>query len=267
MSLGIVVKSPAGIVLAADSRITIQARNSLTGETFAASYDNATKIVRLGEGSTVAALSFGQAVIPGTMRTPASYVPEFEAALERRSDARTSVSIFAEELSRFMAAQWEKEAPDDYEGSKITFYAAGYDPGEAYGRVFKFVIPDQPEPQEQNVDTFGASWGGQMGIVNRIYKGIEQALQDRIIEELQLSPEQTETLRTITGAQQLVVPIQAFALQDCVDLAVTLILTTIKMQDLSVTDRGVGGPIDVVAITRTDGAHPIQVKEVIADAN
>lgn len=265
MSLGIVIKSPAGIVLAADSRVTLQATNKDTGETFAAHYDNATKILRLQPDSSVAALSFGQAVIPGTVRTPASYVPELERALEKSPEARLSVSRFATELSSFMAAQWDKSAPDDHTGPAMTFYVAGYDPGEAYGRVFKLAVPDQPEPEEQHVDSFGASWGGQMEIVDRIYKGIEKALPDRIVTELELSVEQTGKLRTLLATQQLQIPIAAFALQDCVDLAVTLIRTTIKMQELAVTVRGVGGPIDVVSITRTDGAYAVQIKEVTAD--
>jgi hypothetical protein len=52
------------------------------------------------------------------------------------------------------------------------------------------------------------------------------------------------------------------ALQDCVDLAVTLIGTTVSIQRLAVEVRGVGGPVDVVTITRTEGLQPIQFKEV-----
>jgi hypothetical protein len=51
-------------------------------------------------------------------------------------------------------------------------------------------------------------------------------------------------------------------LQDCVELATFLIRTTIIAQGLSVDLRGVGGPIDVAIITRTEGLQYIQQKNV-----
>jgi hypothetical protein len=56
------------------------------------------------------------------------------------------------------------------------------------------------------------------------------------------------------------IPIQAMALQDCVDLAVLFIKTTILGQNLTVGIRGVGGPIDVAIITRREGFKFVQKK-------
>jgi hypothetical protein len=54
-------------------------------------------------------------------------------------------------------------------------------------------------------------------------------------------------------------------LQDCVDLCIFLVRTTIELQKWLVAVRGVGGAIDVATITRTDGFKAIQIKEVRGD--
>jgi hypothetical protein len=54
-------------------------------------------------------------------------------------------------------------------------------------------------------------------------------------------------------------------LQDCVSLVLSVMRGTVAMQQLAVTLRGVGGPIDLVTITRTDGLQAIQFKEVYGD--
>jgi len=55
------------------------------------------------------------------------------------------------------------------------------------------------------------------------------------------------------------------ALQDCVDLAIFFIRTTIIAQKLTIGLRGCGGPIDVATITRRDGFQYIQKKAVFGE--
>ena len=81
-----------------------------------------------------------------------------------------------------------------------------------------------------------------------------------------LNPVQAGQLQQVLNAEELPIPIGVMALQDCVNLAQTLIRTTIAMQQLSVALRGVGGPIDIVTITRTEGVRAVRFKEVSADA-
>jgi hypothetical protein len=104
-----------------------------------------------------------------------------------------------------------------------------------------------------------------MEIVDRIVRGYEAGLPDKIGNMLGLSNEQRGVLRSVMESGSLPIPIGVMALQDCVDLALTLIRTTIAMQQLSVTMRGVGGPVDVVTITRKEGLKLVQFKEVTVD--
>jgi hypothetical protein len=72
----------------------------------------------------------------------------------------------------------------------------------------------------------------------------------------------TDKLRAIIQSEAAQIPFALLPLQDCVDLAVTLMDATIRMQRVSVTLRGVGGPVDVITITRMDGVRVIRAKEV-----
>jgi hypothetical protein len=262
--LGIVIKSPAGIVLAADSRLTLMSTNNDTKETFPVHFDNATKLLRFGvPNNFVGAVTFGQAIVEGTGRTAESFLPEFEARVQ--SKGRIAIPEFAKELSEFYAEQWAPSAAN-YTGQPMVFIVGGYDEAAPYGRVFSFAIPQTPAPTELNVDDFGCTWGGQTSTVDRIYRGFDQGLPNRVGDALDLTPAQRSRLQEVLNPLQLSIPVPVMALQDCVDLAVTLIRTTIAMQQLTVELRGVGGPIDVVTITRTQGLQTVKFKEVRVDA-
>lgn len=263
MSLGIVVKGPSGIVLAADSRVTLTAQPA-AGAPFHVNLDNASKLLTFGQNPHhfVAAVTYGQAVIPAIERTAESFLPEFQATL---APQRVAVADFASSLSAFYMSQW----PDNgsYQGEPMLFQVAGFDAGQPYGRVFQFALPYAAAPTELHTAPpgFGASWGGQTEIVDRIYKGYQAGLVGRIAEAMALDPAQRAQLQQVLDGEQLSIPLGVMALQDCVNLAETLIRTTIAMQQLAVVLRGVGGPIDIVTITRTGGVQPIRLKEVAAN--
>ena len=67
MSLGIAFKGPEGIVLAADSRVTLMAQvqqpNLPTPMVLPASYDNATKLLRIKGQRYVGAVTYGAGAI------------------------------------------------------------------------------------------------------------------------------------------------------------------------------------------------------------
>ena len=61
---------------------------------------------------------------------------------------------------------------------------------------------------------------------------------------------------------QLQVPIQFMPLQDCINLAILFIRTTINTQELTVGLRGCGGEIDLAIITRNNPLRFIQQKQL-----
>jgi hypothetical protein len=80
MSLGIAFKGPEGIVLAADSRVSLTA-NAPGKPPITATFDNAIKLLQVKGQKYVGAVTYGLGAIgQQEPRTAHSFVPEFETA-------------------------------------------------------------------------------------------------------------------------------------------------------------------------------------------
>jgi len=258
MSLGLVIKGPEGLVLAAESRITLTAEDHETGEKLAVSYDSAQKVLNFFPAHThVGAVTYGVSGIG--QRSAYSYITEFESSLEKR---RLTVEEFASRLSDFYLRQWKLVVPADYKGPSMTFVVAGYNEGEPYGRVYLIEIPRAPSPIEHHANAFGMTWGGQREIVDRLLAGYDERAIGVLKNALSLNDDQVKISRDALKRFGMPLPIQFLPLQDCVDLAIFFIRTTIEAQRLTVGIRGVGGPIDVATVTRTDGFQWVQRKKL-----
>ena len=253
MSLVVAVKGTEGIVLAADSRVTLTSQAG-----FPSTFDNATKLLSLGEPHNwVGAVTCGIATIGG--RTHHSLIPEFEPTL---GEKRLSVHEYAVRLSAFFQDRWQASGQSNDIGN-AEFYVGGYDENKPYGAVYYFATPTYPTPIEHNAGKFGISWGGQRNIVDRIIHGYDPQLLPALQQFFSLPDEQVEAFRMRLASQiEYRTPYDVLALQDCVDLAAFLIRATITAQSVSTDLRGVGGPIDVATITRTDGFRWVQRKRV-----
>lgn len=262
MSLGIVIKGAEGLVLAAESRVTLQYQ---AGANLVPVYfDNATKLMSFSApNTTVGLVTYGQAVIG--QRTAASFMPEFEASLPRE---RLSIEAFATKTGEFFLKQWQSSMPtSNYQGPPMTFVVAGFDKGDIYGRVYVVEIPSAPEPKEANPGgEFGTTFGGQPETANRILSGYAAGLPNALTKDLKLEPDQVAVMRQTLARFQAVIPLPALGLQDCVNMAIFLIRTTIGVQGFTLDIRGVGGPIDIAVITRNKDLRFIQQKEVSGES-
>lgn len=262
MSLGIVIKGPEGLVLGAESRVTIAAETA-EGQSIPVTFDNATKVLAFGEDHTyIGVVTYGLAAIG--FRTAHSFVPEFEAELPQ---GRLKVRDFADRLGTFFMKQWKETMPPDYQGPNMVFIVAGFDEGEPYGRVFLVEIPRNATPNEKHGGPaeFGITWGGQRRFVDRLIRGYDHRLPDVVSSVLKLSPSQQQAMRDALEPMHMRIPFAALALQDCVDLAVFFLRTTINAQRLAVALRGSGGPIDVATITRSGALKFVQRKQIVGE--
>lgn len=265
MSLGIIIKAPEGIVLAAESRLTLTAEDIASHDKVQVSFDNATKLLAFQKDDKfrpVGVVTYGQAGIGA--RTAASFVPEFESDI---GDEELDTETIASRLANFYLKQWRAAMPAQYAGPSMTFVVGGYDRDAPYGRVFNIEIPNMPKPTEVNQGdaNFGITWGGQTEQLDRLIRGFDRRLPDSVAKALNLTPAKRKTLDAAIAAFQMPLPLQAMPLQDCVDLAVFFIRTTIAAQSLTVGVRGVGGPIDVATVTRSRGLEFIQRKRIRVD--
>ncbi len=265
MSLAITFKGSEGIVLAADSRVTLTAQHKdPSGKDWLvpATYDNATKLLKIAGQNHVAAVTYGVGTLGHPEpRTAHSLLPELEAALDPKK--RLSVEEFATKLSDFFMAQWQARVPAGANIGNMSFLVAGYDEKAAYGRIFEIQVPGAPKPVEKTVNDFGLMWGGQQEITSRILNGQDPPLMAVLKTKFNLDDAKVNALVTeINAASAAKIPYQFLPLQDCVDLSILLIRTTSQLMDYQTQVRGVGGAIDVATITRQEGFRHIQRKEI-----
>lgn len=269
MSLAVVIKGTEGIVLSADSRVSLEAKK-VNSPTLTINFDNATKLLSFSEpDSYVGAVTYGMAVIG--QRTAHSFIPEFEVSLRgegqrgKRTQRTSGLSVlgFSKKLSKFFVERWNETMPKDYKGPGMVFIVGGYDKGAAYGKVFLFEIPGAPNPMPRNSDTFGMTWGGQLEVASRIIHGYPPGTIDIIRQTLDLSDQDTKKLTiALTQHAEFPIPYDVLPLQDCIDLATFLIRSTIVAQSLAIGVRGVGGTIEVAVITRTGELKFVQKKQI-----
>jgi hypothetical protein len=267
MSLGIAFKGPEGIVLAADSRVTLTTEIQTNQEKrlLLSTFDNATKLLRIDKRKHIGVVTYGLGAIGlKEPRTAHSFLPELD---DRLLDTQQTVKEFAESLSDFFVEQWQETMPEDYSGPPITFLIGGYDDEKAiYGKIFQIDIPSNPNPNEWHSGaSFGPVWGGQLQYITRLIKGFDPNLLTIVQKHLGLTKEQIDDLTgLLQGELSSKIPYQFLPLQDCVDLSVFLIRTTMQFQTWQIDVRGVGGAIDVAIITRTKGFELVQHKTIVA---
>jgi hypothetical protein len=281
MSLGIVVKGSEGIVLAADSRLTVGAQIMVlqqkpntpapvqVPQQIFVNFDNAAKLLTFADPNKwIGAVTYGAAVIgtkPNDLRTAQSFIPEFEGTL---SKDRQTVRRLAEQLSVFFMERWtERGMPpaDKYSGQGMSFSVAGYDIGRPYGSVYTLSIPKMPNPIEQAVNDFGINIGGQAEHSVRLISGFDPRVLQIAKATFQLSDDQVKTFQGQLAQLTLGIPYALLPLQDCIDLAVFLVHTTVAAQKLSIGIRGVGGTIDVAVVTRREPLRFVQRKELLGE--
>lgn len=260
------MKGPEGVVLAADSRVTLAAQGLGMTQPIHVNFDNATKLLSFGgKHPFVGAVTYGAAVVG--MRTAHSYMPEFEIEL---GDRRLSVEEYARQLGVFFVQRWrDAKLPEPGPGNNMTFIVGGYDEGQAYGSVFLVEVPNDPTPKARNPTPgeFGMTWGGQLHVASRLVHGIDPVLLPLLRERLKLPEPQAQALETeISQLLQYRIPYDILPLQDCVDLATFLIRATITMQNFGITVRGVGGMVEIATITRTAGLQYVQRKKIHGEA-
>jgi len=260
MSLGIAFKGPEGIVLAADSRVTLNAELRIDKQKtiLPATFDNATKLLYVEKQTHVGAVTYGLGAINGSTgpRTAHSFLPEF---MERLPEERMTVEAFAESLSEFFLEQ----IGDEYQGPDMAFLIGGYDENQPYGKVFELAVPSKPTPVERNEGQFGILWGGQKSFVDRLIQGYDPQLLNIVRQVGNISGGRMDTLETrLRDELTARIPYQSLPLQDCVDLSIFLVRTTVTIQQWIVDIRGVGGAIDVATITRTGGFKHVQQKSI-----
>lgn len=242
MSLVVTVYVREGIVMAADSRLTLNRQekkneSAVVNLLAVGQSDSNYKLFLAPSGIGIAA--YGAADIQGV--PIAGYVESLIAPRGGESD--DSVKSVAEKLLEHFAAY--SPVPKTY------FHVAGYTSLEGVPEQEVWVVDIgahklakiNPEGKQ------GASWGGEADIVSRLLQPV--ALVDTEGE-----------LQSKLPLHQI--PWRFFTLQDAIDFAVFAIRSTIEAMRFQPRAKTVGGPIDVLVIKPGD-ARWIHRKELRVD--
>jgi hypothetical protein len=279
MSLAVVFKGPEGLVLAADSRVTMtmveeqQSPEVIQRAVSHRHFDNATKLLGLGGHPNVGIVTFGQGSIGEEQpRMAHGFIPEFEAHINAngRGDVGEESNLvpveeMARQLGEFFLEQWKKaEMPESEDTDPMVFLVAGFDESDAYGRLFRVSVPNRIDPEELIQDNFGIEWGGQSFLAERLMVGMAPRAMEILHAELKLTDDQLEVLgQKLSSMLQLPIPVQFLPLQDAVDLSTFLVdMTATVMTWTAGPVQGVGGDVDVATITRTDGFQSVKQKRI-----
>jgi hypothetical protein len=231
MSFIITIYTREGIIMASDSRLTLNSEQ-ITPEgqkillaTGMSDSNNKTFLAKKGIGIS----TFGQADINGS---PISgYIQNF---ISQHNEEDITVTQFANELNQHFRSF--NPIPD------VGCHIAGYEieNGVKKTKIFR-IAPFHNylmlmNPENEQGENQGATWDGESDLLARLIQPVFIPDEKGVFQPLPQFP----------------IPWQFFTLQDAIDFAVFAIQTTIDCVRFSPRPKTVGGPIDVLVIKRED---------------
>ncbi|MCF8309091.1 MAG: hypothetical protein K9I68_08790 [Bacteroidales bacterium] len=228
MSFVITLYTREGIVMASDSRLTLNAQQKTPqGEQtlLAAGMSDSNYKTFLADGK-IGVSTFGKADIQGA---PISgYIDTF---IREHLSSQPTVTGLAQELNQHFRAF--EPLPD------VGFHVAGYEETDNRSKqmVYK-VAPNRNSVEQVNPDrpngepSHGATWGGEGDILARLLQPV-------------YTKDNNGNFKKMPHYQ---IPWNFFTLQDSIDFAVYAIRTTIDSVRFLPRPKTVGGPIDVLVI-------------------
>jgi len=230
MSLVVTVYAREGIVMAADSRLTLTFPRNIPGATphtvSVTSSDSARKLFLTP--NRIGISTYGNAAVNGA---PVAGVVE-SFIIEQLKDKDLPPKETADALLAYFKAIGVSQA--------TFFHIAGYRPTDqtltqevVVADLLAGTVTNLNPPNQQ-----GANWGGEIDIFQRLLNSV--ALLDP----------QGNVVGPIPSFE---VPFQFFTLQDAIDFSTFAIRTTIDTMRFQGRERTVGGPVDVIVITPDTG--------------
>ncbi len=229
MSFIITLYTREGIVMASDSRLTLNSEmRTPQGNRvlLAAGMSDSNYKTFLTKGG-IGISTFGQAEISGN---PVSgYIQSF---ISQHTADKTTVTDFANELN----AHFRTFNPIPDAG----FHISGYEMenGSMKPKVYRVApfhdMVELKNPENEKGEIQGATWDGESDLLVRLIQPVFMRDQQKNYKPLPQYP----------------IPWQFFTLQDAIDFAVFAIQMTIDCVRFFPRPKTVGGPVDVLVITR-----------------
>lgn len=242
MSLVITIYAPEGIILAGDSRLTLnwnQNINQAKTQFSITASDSNSKIFKIKDKFGLG--TFGTADIKGI---PISgYINQF---IEEKITDKTNIDEIPKSLHEFFGDTLGKPA--------TSFYICGYklEKNISIPHIYFIDIANKRTTRiniKGKAIKYGANWGGESEVMTRLLNNIKINNGKEWVE------------MNTPG-----IPFNFFTLQDAIDFAIYAVRTTIETFRFQKRIKTVGGPIDILAI-KPEGTKWIQNKELTATNN
>lgn len=262
MSVAIVVKVSEGLVLAADSAVTVHGHvegPNETSEGIVKTYFNAKKLLQIGD-FPIGVVTWGTGYLGP--RSVESHIREWEYRNNWTSitdyrvnvgDKSFAVRRCAEGLHKHLTevhtGEYNTESHDGF--PFLGVIVAGYSEGAFFPEIWRFVIPHDGEILELRPDIdgkpdFGANWFGLTEAIIRFHWGRDDKALTIISEKYSI-PE--KEIREALGELQYSIPFPVMPLQDAVEYAHFMLSIAIGRYKFVAGPELCGGEIDIAAIT------------------
>lgn len=239
MSVVITIYVPEGIVIAADSRLTIKWKSMIKDKenlNYSQISDTTNKVFLLN--ARIALATYGTADINGV--PIAGFVNQF---IEQKIDDKTEIDQVGKVLIDFF-----RELKADLE---TFFYVVGYkkESGVSVQHTY-YVDVLNSQIQRSNLNKqgllfYGANWGGEIEVISRLV-GKVKIPQGNDWSEL----------------GEAAVPWNFLTMQDAIDFASFAVRATIESFRFQQRIKTVGGPVDILVIRPSEQAIWISRKEL-----
>jgi hypothetical protein len=286
VSIAVACTVPDGVVIGADSAITVAAPGGGVLKVF----EDAEKVFPLCSPGTrmeecfLGAATFGLGTLGA--RTVGAYVREFcsspegadlgESSVEQAAHAiGDSLSLsFAQEVQPIAEKVLDKpfgEIPVEQRPS-LGLAVAGFSPGSHLPELWGVQIPGVSTGVDiaryRKVGEFGATWWGVMGPITRFVKGFDLTVLDQVADYLHakfgltLSEEDWGEVSRVVAQAEWQIPFEAMPVQEAVNITRFLLGLAINFVHFGAGAPICGGPVRAALITRSGGFQWVQRPEV-----
>jgi hypothetical protein len=276
MTIAIVANLSDGVVLGADSAITIQGRAELPGsvmEGVLKVYNDAEKVFHLAN-LNIGLVSYGIAMIG--KRTIESYVREFEEEEKKTKGNLEAAALHdaADKLRQFMNRKYEEMFQGELENQfkmpyqdiplkkkpMLGIVLAGYSPGDSLTEVWEVQVPYHREAadikQVRPKGKFGTNWFGQYFGISRFVKGFDPALMNDVVGYfvencgVKVDKQLEEGLGQVLAKHEYRMPFDAMPLIEGIDHVRFLLDMVINQHRYVIGAPVCGGNVRIAVVTK-----------------
>lgn len=240
------VKVRDGLVIGTDSMTQVWMEDEAGNRGVIKTYSNARKLFCFGDRS-IGIMTYGIGNIGP--RSIQGLVRDFSLECEE-----VGVREVASSLYEFFNDLYRDQFGDADHPPALGFFVAGYSPAEPFPEEWEFRLPvDEEVNQVRSPDNFGASWRGVELPFTRLYKGFDP----RVHKELRDQGAPEEIIQIVTKYESPVI-YDGMPVQDAINFAVFILMTTIGMATFEAGPASCGGPLQVATILPDEGFRWIE---------